>query len=187
MLPRYIEPANKTYNENTTLLQCGTPLPCSHGAQIFSNTSGWGHPPPCLVVSSRSCRHWAVRVVDQLFMSLVGSSCCCFMGPCMLFGPPGCCVTCPAVVWAIWLLHHPPCCHFTCLAVVWAIQLLLYPPYLFYPCCGIPPGHHCAVVASQSSLHRCGHPGCTFVTILVAPLLLSLLCRCCIIVVILVA
>jgi len=140
-------------------------------AQIFSNISGWGHSPPHSAVNGPSCCHWAVHIVDRLFVSLVGGSCCCFTGPCILFGPPG--VMSPAL-----LLFGPFGYHFTHPAVVWAIWLSLYPPCLFYSCCRVPPGRFCAVIASWPLLHCCGHPGCTFITILVALLLLSLL-RCC--------
>jgi len=121
----------------------------------------------------RSCHCWAVHVVILRALAHTWLSC----------RPPCCRITHPAVMSPTLLScchallsYHPPCCRFTCPIVVWAIRVSVHlpcPRSALYPCCGVPPGHCCAVVVSRSSLHCCGHPGCTFVTILVSPLLLS--------------
>ena len=138
------------------------------------------------------CRCWAVRVVVSwalactwLFVSSALLSCrlpCCCVAYCVVMLP------CLAVISPTLLLVHLPCSHldhpgvgspalssFGPLPLLWRSTWVLL-------CC------RCITVFVVSLLNRRGHPGCTFITILVSPLLLSSLHhRHCIIVVFLVA
>ena len=69
---------------------------------------------------------------------------------------PCCCITRPVVGSPTLLLFGSSGC-----------QLTHHPSLVLCPCCGVPPGCRCAVIVLGSSFHHCGHPGCTFVTILV--------------------
>ena len=159
---------------------------CAQQLAAFRIVIGW-----FALSISPSCHCWAVHVVVGRFVLLLHGPLC--------------------VVWPTWLSCRPPCCHVARPVVVSPALVWFAPsgcrftrPVLVRP---FVVGFHLGVavlslcrslrciavfVALQCSLRHCGHPDCTFVTILVAPLLPSSLLRgcrypSCIIVVVLVA